>query len=75
MQGGGLRHPRPLELNVMFLDVGEWWHANVLFAIVFLVAGAGVVAIGWYVLKGDRANRQLIDNVDADVSAEDGHSH
>ena len=41
----------------MFLATGEWWVSNLLFGAAFVVAGVGVVGIGWWVLRGDRLNR------------------
>lgn len=43
---------------MVFLDVGEWVTSNLLFGAVFVVAGAGVVGLFWYVLRGDRLNRR-----------------
>jgi Tfp pilus assembly protein PilO len=42
---------------VLYLNVGEWWAANIFFGAVFLVAGAMVVGLGLWVLRGDRLNR------------------
>lgn len=43
----------------MFLATGEWWFANILFGAVFVVAGIGIVGIGWWVMRGERLNREL----------------
>ncbi len=37
--------------------VGEWVPANLLFGAAFVVAVAGVIGLGWYVMRGDRLNR------------------
>jgi hypothetical protein len=45
---------------MMFLDStagGEWWTAWLAMSITFLVAGLGVVGLGWYVIHEDRKNR------------------
>jgi hypothetical protein len=36
---------------------GEWVNAWLLMSITFLVAGGGVVGLGWWVLRGDARNR------------------
>ncbi len=41
----------------MIVLAGEWVNANLLFAAAFLVAVIGVIALGWYVMRGDRLNR------------------
>ena len=59
----------------MFL-AGEWVPSNLLFSIAFLVAGGGCLALGWYVLRGDRANRRVIDTqAGADLVATAGGEH
>jgi hypothetical protein len=40
----------------MFL-AGEWVNAWLFMSITFLVAGIGVVGLGWWVLRGDARNR------------------
>ncbi|HZQ48788.1 MAG TPA: hypothetical protein VFB69_00575 [Candidatus Dormibacteraeota bacterium] len=40
----------------MFL-AGEWVDAWLFMSITFLVASAGVIGLGWYVLRGDARNR------------------
>ena len=52
-----------------YLYIGEWWIANVLFGVVFIVAGAGITGIAWYVLKHDRLNR-IADGTDLPETAE-----
>jgi hypothetical protein len=48
---------------------GEWPWANILFAIAFFVALAGIVGIAVYILRKDRINRAAID----DVASIEGH--
>jgi hypothetical protein len=38
--------------------IGEWWQANLMMGGAFVVAGVGVFALGWWVLRGDGINRQ-----------------
>ena len=40
----------------MFL-AGEWVNAWLFMSITFLVASAGVIGLGWWVLRGDARNR------------------
>jgi hypothetical protein len=37
--------------------IGEWWQANLAMGGAFIVAAAGVVGLGWWVLRGDGINR------------------
>jgi hypothetical protein len=37
--------------------IGEWWQANLMMGGAFIVAAAGVLALGWWVLRGDGINR------------------
>jgi len=41
---------------VVFL-AGEWVPAWLWMSVTFLVAGIGVVGLGWWVLRGDALNR------------------
>ena len=41
---------------MMFL-AGEWVTAWLFMSLTFLVAAAGVVGLGWWVLRGDARNR------------------
>ena len=41
----------------MVFLAGEWVPAGLGFSITFLVAGLGVVGLGWWVLRGDARNR------------------
>jgi hypothetical protein len=41
----------------MILLAGEWVPAWLYMSITFLVAGLGVVGLGWWVLRGDARNR------------------
>ena len=36
---------------------GEWVSAWLFMSVTFLVAGLGVVGLGWWVLRGDARNR------------------
>lgn len=56
---GELSLPRRAIMGRMFLATGEWWVANILFGAAFVVAGIGIVGIGWWVVRGDRLNREL----------------
>ncbi len=46
---------------MLYLDAGEWVASNVLFTAAFVGAGLAIVAIAWYVLRGDRINRAAVD--------------
>ncbi len=48
---------------------GEWPWANIAFACAFLVALGGVVGIAYYLLREDRANRAMLD----DIPPAEGH--
>ena len=37
--------------------IGEWVNAWLWMSLTFLVAGIGVVGLGWWVLRGDARNR------------------
>ena len=50
----------------MIYLAGEWWYANLLFGVTFIVAGVGIVGLGWWVLRGDRLNRDLMPTDPAD---------
>ncbi len=39
--------------------VGEWWTAWLYMSVAFLVAAAGVVGLGWWVLRGESKNRRF----------------
>ncbi|HEY8634510.1 MAG TPA: hypothetical protein VIO34_06075 [Candidatus Dormibacteraeota bacterium] len=41
----------------MIVLAGEWVPAWLYMSITFLVAGLGVVGLGWWVLRGDARNR------------------
>ena len=43
---------------MVFLNIGEWVPANLLFSSAFIVAGIGVVGLGYWVIRGDRLNRR-----------------
>ena len=38
---------------------GEWVLANLMLGLAFVVAGAGVLGLGWWVVRGDRINREF----------------
>lgn len=40
----------------LLLGTGEWPIATVAVIFTFAVAGAGVVGLGWWVVRGDRRN-------------------
>jgi hypothetical protein len=52
---------------VVFL-AGEWVPAWLAMSITFLVAGLGVVGLGWWVLRGDARNRAGEDAVEASAA-------
>lgn len=61
---------------MIYLNSGEWWTANLLFGVVFIVASIGIVGIGWFVLRGDRLNREAagLDRPEtAETPAQQGH--
>ena len=50
---------------------GEWVTANLGFGLVFLLAGAGCISLGYWVIRGDRLNRQrALGEADQGGSAE-----
>lgn len=46
---------------LLLADVGEWVNSNILFGLVFLISGIGVVGLGWWVMRGDRLNRAALE--------------
>lgn len=48
----------------MFL-AGEWVPAWLAMSATFLVAALGVVGLGWWVLRGDRINREAEESVES----------
>ncbi|HUZ88360.1 MAG TPA: hypothetical protein VMU49_00865 [Candidatus Acidoferrales bacterium] len=42
---------------LLFLN-GEWWQATAMFGLAFAVAASAAVGLGWWVLRGERLNRQ-----------------
>jgi hypothetical protein len=53
---------------------GEWVTANLGFGTVFLIAAIGCVALGWWVVRGDRRNRSR-EMADLEEAARaEGHS-
>jgi len=57
---------------VVFL-AGEWVSAWLAMSIPFLVAGLGVVGLGWWVLRGDARNRAGEDAAEAAAATEASH--
>jgi len=57
---------------VVFL-AGEWVPAWLAMSITFLVAGLGVVGLGWWVLRGDARNRAGEDAAEAAAANEASH--
>lgn len=59
---------------MLYLAIGEWVTSNILFSAAFLVAGAGIVGIALYVLRGDRLNRAGVDDaVEVAPGRHEGH--
>jgi hypothetical protein len=54
---------------VLLADVGEWVNSNILFGLVFLISALGVVGIGWWVIRGDRLNRAVLEGQAAEPAA------
>ena len=67
---GGLRI-----IEGVVLLVGEWVPAWLGMSITFLVAGLGVVGLGWWVLRKDKMNRaaQEAELAAADTTSNEGH--
>ncbi len=57
----------------MYLDVGEWVNASLLFSASFLLAGVAVFGLGWFVLRGDRINRTSRNEGAETQTEEQGH--
>ena len=57
---------------MVLLETGEWWHSNIFFGAVFLVAGIIIAGLAWYVLRGDRLNRAGMDEDPLAVDAAHG---
>jgi hypothetical protein len=57
------------------LLVGEWVPAWLGMSVTFLVAGLGVVGLGWWVLRKDKMNRaaQEAELAAADTTSNEGH--
>jgi hypothetical protein len=55
--GGGERRPGPAIIGAM--NAGEWVPSAIGLGLTFLFAVAAVAALGWWVLRGDRRNREL----------------
>lgn len=57
------------------LLAGEWIPSMIFMSLAFLTAALGVIALGWYVLRGDRINRahEGADEFEQAVDAATGH--
>ncbi len=57
---------------MIFLDIpfGEWGTAWGFMSLAFLFATAGVVGLGWWVMKGDHLNRRFDDQAASDEPAD-----
>jgi hypothetical protein len=51
---------------------GEWVPAFVGMGLAFLVAASGVIGLGWWVLRGDRLNRE---HETVETSSEGAEAH
>lgn len=54
---------------------GEWVPAWLGMSITFLVAGLGVVGLGWWVLRGDARNRAAEEAADRAMAADHKELH
>jgi hypothetical protein len=61
----------PIIAGVVFL-AGEWVPAWLGLTLTFLVAGLGVVGLGWWVLRKDKMNR-VAEDAALDSQAQDTH--
>jgi hypothetical protein len=52
---------RNLDNWLVIYLIGEWIPAWLYMSIAFLVATAGVVGLGWWVMRGDSRNRRFDD--------------
>jgi len=59
---------------VTFL-AGEWVPAWLAMSITFLVAGLGVVGLGFWVLRGDRRNREAEEAAERASATEPTEAH
>lgn len=50
------------------VNVGEWVPAWLWMSLTFLVAGSGVVGLGWWVLRGDARNRAAEEAVEREAA-------
>ena len=55
------------------LLAGEWVPAWLWMSMTFLVAGLGVVGLGWWVLRGDAINRKAEESVQPESSTSEHH--
>ncbi len=53
--------------------VGEWVNAWLFMSITFLVATAGVIGLGWWVLRGDARNRAAENVRESEPEHADAH--
>ncbi len=54
---------------------GEWVTAWLFMSITFLIASAGVVGLGWWVLRGDARNRAAESLLDTAPEPEQNAPH
>jgi hypothetical protein len=57
------------------LLAGEWVAAWLEMSITFLVAGLGVVGLGWWVLRGDARNRAAERSLETPAPPEHAETH
>ena len=60
---------------LLLADVGEWVNSNILFGLVFLISAVGVVGIGWWVIRGDRLTRAVLESELGEPSAPAAVAH
>jgi hypothetical protein len=56
----------------MFLS-GEWVSAWLWMSITFLIATAGVIGLGWWVLRGDARNRASESALETEAEHAEAH--
>lgn len=64
-----------MEAAAVFLDAGEWVPAWLGLSVTFLVAGLGVVGLGWWVLRGDARNRAAEEALERPAESEHTEVH
>ena len=75
IKGAVLVTPYPRGLHILFAIIGfvlplagEWVYAWLAMSVTFLVAAAGVVGLGFWVLRGDARNRAAEEAVESDTA-------